>query len=100
LGLISHVEKNLAGLLKDFWPYGLEANRPTWTAIGQYVHKEGLAPPHAPAGGIVRARRGMIGAAHVVSTSPNWHASTRFLEASTTTDDEPSNDRRPPRLRC
>ena len=42
--LISHVEETWEVFGKDFWPYGLEANRPTWTAIGQYVHEQGLAP--------------------------------------------------------
>ena len=47
--LISHVEETWEVFGKDFWPYGLEANRPTWTAIGQYVHQQGLAPrPIAP----------------------------------------------------
>jgi 4,5-dihydroxyphthalate decarboxylase len=42
--LIDHVEENWRVLGKDFWPYGIEANRPTWTAIGQYVHEQALAP--------------------------------------------------------
>jgi 4,5-dihydroxyphthalate decarboxylase len=42
--LISHVEETWEVFGKDFWPYGLAANRPTWTAIGQYVHEQGLAP--------------------------------------------------------
>jgi 4,5-dihydroxyphthalate decarboxylase len=42
--LIDHVEENWRVFGKDFWPYGIEANRPTWTAIGQYVHEQGLAP--------------------------------------------------------
>ena len=29
---------------KDFWAYGIEPNRPTWEAIGRYVHEQGLAP--------------------------------------------------------
>ena len=29
---------------KDFWAYGVEPNRPTWAAIGRYVHEQGLAP--------------------------------------------------------
>ena len=24
--------------------YGIEPNRPTWEAIGRYVHEQGLAP--------------------------------------------------------
>jgi hypothetical protein len=29
---------------KDYWAYGLESNRQTWAAIGQFVHEQGLAP--------------------------------------------------------
>jgi 4,5-dihydroxyphthalate decarboxylase len=29
---------------KDFWAYGLEPNRPTLQAIGQYVYEQGLSP--------------------------------------------------------
>jgi len=29
---------------KDFWAYGVEPNRPTWEAIGRFVHEQGLAP--------------------------------------------------------
>jgi 4,5-dihydroxyphthalate decarboxylase len=47
--LISHVEETRAVFGKDFWAYGLEPNRPTWEAIGRYVHEQGLAPrPVAP----------------------------------------------------
>jgi 4,5-dihydroxyphthalate decarboxylase len=42
--LISHVEETWEVFGKDFWPYGIEPNRPTWTAIGQYVCEQGLAP--------------------------------------------------------
>jgi 4,5-dihydroxyphthalate decarboxylase len=42
--LISHVEETWEVFGKNFWPYGLESNRPTWAAIGQYVHEQGLAP--------------------------------------------------------
>jgi len=42
--LLDHVEESWHVFGKDFWPYGIEANRPTWTAIGQYVHEQGLAP--------------------------------------------------------
>ena len=42
--LVDHVEETWRTFGKDFWPYGIEANRPTWTAIGQYVHEQGLAP--------------------------------------------------------
>jgi 4,5-dihydroxyphthalate decarboxylase len=47
--LISHVEETRAVFGNDFWAYGLEPNRPTWEAIGRYVHEQGLAPrPVAP----------------------------------------------------
>lgn len=42
--LLDHVEETWATFGKDFWPYGIEANRPTWRAIGEYVHEQGLAP--------------------------------------------------------
>ena len=47
--LIEHVEESWRVLGKDFWAYGVEANRPTWEAIGRYVHEQGLSPrPVAP----------------------------------------------------
>jgi 4,5-dihydroxyphthalate decarboxylase len=42
--LIDHVEETQRVFGKDFWAYGLEPNRPTLQAIGQYVHEQGLAP--------------------------------------------------------
>jgi 4,5-dihydroxyphthalate decarboxylase len=42
--LVSHVEDTWRVFGKDFWAYGLEPNRPTWEAIGRYVHEQGLAP--------------------------------------------------------
>ena len=42
--LIEHVEESWRVLGQDFWAYGLEANRPTWEAIGRYVHEQGLSP--------------------------------------------------------
>jgi 4,5-dihydroxyphthalate decarboxylase len=42
--LIDHVEETWRVFGKDFWPYGIEENRPTWAAIGRYVHEQGLAP--------------------------------------------------------
>jgi 4,5-dihydroxyphthalate decarboxylase len=29
---------------RNFWAYGLEPNRPAFTALGRYVHEQGLAP--------------------------------------------------------
>jgi 4,5-dihydroxyphthalate decarboxylase len=47
--LIHHVEETWNVFGHDFWAYGIEPNRPTWTAIGQYVHEQDLAPrPVAP----------------------------------------------------
>jgi len=42
--LLDHVEETWRTFGKDYWPYGIEANRPTWTAIGRYVYEQGLAP--------------------------------------------------------
>jgi len=42
--LIHHVEETWDVFGQDFWAYGLTPNRPTWTAIGQYVHQQDLAP--------------------------------------------------------
>ena len=32
-----HIEEAWRVFGKDFWAYGLEANRPTWEAIGRFV---------------------------------------------------------------
>jgi 4,5-dihydroxyphthalate decarboxylase len=42
--LIHHVEETWRVLGKDFWAYGLEPNRPTLQAIGQYVYEQGFSP--------------------------------------------------------
>jgi 4,5-dihydroxyphthalate decarboxylase len=42
--LLDHVEETWRVFGRDFWAYGLEPNRPTFTAIGQYVHEQGLSP--------------------------------------------------------
>jgi 4,5-dihydroxyphthalate decarboxylase len=42
--LLDHVEEARRVFGKDFWSYGLEPNRPTWSAIGRFVHEQGLAP--------------------------------------------------------
>jgi 4,5-dihydroxyphthalate decarboxylase len=42
--LIDHLEEAQREFGDDFWAYGLEANRPTLTAICQYVYEQGLAP--------------------------------------------------------
>ena len=42
--LIDHVEEAWRIFGKDFWAYGLEPNRPTFEAVGRYVHEQGLSP--------------------------------------------------------
>ena len=42
--LIDHVEEAWRVFGKDFWAYGLEPNRPTFEAIGRYVHEQDLSP--------------------------------------------------------
>jgi 4,5-dihydroxyphthalate decarboxylase len=42
--LINHLEETWKVLGKDFWAYGLEANRPALAAIGQYVYEQGFSP--------------------------------------------------------
>ena len=42
--LIDHVEETWRVFGRNFWAYGLEPNRPTFEAIGRYVHEQGLAP--------------------------------------------------------
>jgi 4,5-dihydroxyphthalate decarboxylase len=42
--LLDHVEETRRVIGHDFWAYGLEPNRPTYEAIGRYVHEQGLSP--------------------------------------------------------
>jgi 4,5-dihydroxyphthalate decarboxylase len=42
--LIDHVEETWRVFGKDFWAYGLAPNRPTFEAVGRYVHEQGLSP--------------------------------------------------------
>ena len=42
--LLSHVEEAWDVFGEDFWSYGLEPNRATLTAIGQYVYEQALSP--------------------------------------------------------
>lgn len=42
--LIDHVEEAWRALGKNYWPYGLAANRGTIDAVGRYVYEQGLAP--------------------------------------------------------
>jgi 4,5-dihydroxyphthalate decarboxylase len=42
--LIDHVEEAWRVFGEDFWSYGLEPNRPALSAIGRFVHEQGLSP--------------------------------------------------------
>jgi 4,5-dihydroxyphthalate decarboxylase len=42
--LIDHVEEARRTFGRDFWSYGLAANRPALAAIGRFVHEQGLSP--------------------------------------------------------
>ena len=42
--LLDHVEENWRVFGPDFWSYGFEANKATLTAMGRWVHDQGLAP--------------------------------------------------------
>ena len=42
--LIDHIEESRRILGQEFWPYGLEPNRPTFEALCRYVYQQGLAP--------------------------------------------------------
>ncbi len=42
--LLDHVEETWRVFGKDYWPYGLEPNRPTLAALGRFVHEQGLSP--------------------------------------------------------
>jgi 4,5-dihydroxyphthalate decarboxylase len=42
--LLDHMEETWRVFGKDFWAYGVESNRPSWEAIGRYVHEQGLSP--------------------------------------------------------
>jgi 4,5-dihydroxyphthalate decarboxylase len=44
LWLIDHIEEARRVFGADFWAYGLAPNRPTFEAIGRYVHEQGLSP--------------------------------------------------------
>jgi 4,5-dihydroxyphthalate decarboxylase len=40
--LLDHLEETWRVFGKDFWPYGLEANRPTWEAMCRYLFEQKL----------------------------------------------------------
>ncbi len=42
--LIAYVEESWEFFGKDIWSYGIEPNRETFAAVGQYVYEQGLAP--------------------------------------------------------
>ena len=42
--LIDHVEEAWRVFCKDFWAYGMKANRPALEALGRYVHAQHFSP--------------------------------------------------------
>ena len=42
--LIDHVEEAWRVFGKDFWAYGVQANRPALEALGRYVHEQHFSP--------------------------------------------------------
>jgi len=42
--LVQHAEETAELMGEDFWPYGVEANRPTLEAFIRYSHRQGLIP--------------------------------------------------------
>jgi 4,5-dihydroxyphthalate decarboxylase len=42
--LLDHVEEAWRVFGEDFWSYGLAPNRPTFAALGRFVHEQGLSP--------------------------------------------------------
>ncbi len=42
--LLDHVEESVRVFGRDFWAYGIEANRPAFAAMTGYVVEQGLAP--------------------------------------------------------
>lgn len=40
--LVQHWEETAALMGEDFWPYGVDANRPTLEAFARYLHRQGL----------------------------------------------------------
>jgi 4,5-dihydroxyphthalate decarboxylase len=42
--LLDHVEELWSVFGEDWWAYGVEANRPTLSALGRYVFEQGLSP--------------------------------------------------------
>lgn len=42
--LLEHIEELWSVFGTDWWSYGVEANLPTLTAVGQYVHEQSISP--------------------------------------------------------
>jgi 4,5-dihydroxyphthalate decarboxylase len=42
--LVEHAEATIDLMGRDFWPYGVEASRPTLEALVRYAHRQGLIP--------------------------------------------------------
>ena len=42
--LLHHVEELWQAFGDNWWSYGVEANRPTLTALGRYVYEQGISP--------------------------------------------------------
>jgi len=42
--LLDHIEENWRTFGEDFWAYGYEANKATLSALGRWVHDQGLSP--------------------------------------------------------
>ncbi len=42
--LIDHIEESRRVLGPEYWPYGIEPNRPALQALCRYIHEQGLAP--------------------------------------------------------
>jgi 4,5-dihydroxyphthalate decarboxylase len=42
--LVRHAEETIALMGEDFWPYGVEPNRPTLETLARYLHRQGLVP--------------------------------------------------------
>ena len=82
--LIDHVEETWRVFGKDFWAYGLEPNRPTFDAIGRYVHEQGLSPRVVSADELFRA----------------WRWSETMIDPTTATAGRTSSSRRRPPTRC
>ena len=53
--LIDQVEEAWSVFGKDYWAYGLEANRPALAAVGRYVYEQHLSPRPVSAEEIWRA---------------------------------------------